>query len=192
MKNRNNLGMLPSVHYVDTQSNMPFICYGVATTLADNSTSSQVMDCSHCGFKMKKHEMRQHMAYHILKHFGIKNYQCGFCGSADSAQCVPTIVKGSRGGKAAAELVKSSCKAWFNFYIGAAKSNYCTNYPMKCTACSNLDGATPTYLWKYSMEKHYEAIHPDVPCPRDSTVSEEEKNSVLSKWRLRMATLMNK
>ena len=81
-------------------------------------------------------KMRNHVAYHILKHDIDENeHLCGFCGLV-TVNCKIGLVNTSGYGINSTVGPKSNCKYFYKFSMKqkekAVKSNPCTNRPIEC------------------------------------------------------------
>ncbi|KAG1673443.1 hypothetical protein FOA52_002209 [Chlamydomonas sp. UWO 241] len=140
--------------------------------------SDQSIPCLVCRSVLGKKQqvkaslMREHIGHHIL--IGdIPTSACGFCGQV--GDCHSYLDRGSK----RSIVPVSSCAYFYKFSVKVTQQAHgkCSNLPMLCSACM-----TPTYVWKYHMERHWEAVHPDLTqagqMPKEYTLSELERSNI--------------
>ena len=145
---------------------------------AANSVSA-LRPCYVCQKGCSLEMMRGHIAFHIIQEEC--DNVCGFCGRGGGV-CESSLKQSSHKKGIAYYEVVSSCEykhAYKRVPDDVTKTHKCTNKVMKCPA-NNCDH----FAWKYNGVHHYENKHPALAIPAEFVISDKEKKTVLTTFKL--------
>lgn len=154
----------------------PYGPFAEADALSGSSHEFKCLVCEQRGKdkSISKTGMRAHIAAHILKGH-IDESSCGFCGMPT---CVPQLVQGAGGTRAAPRWqvsAKSCARYWvkvkYQSALNPAKPKSCSNVPVQCSEC-------PTVLWKYAVKAHWSEKHAGVALPAELLIGDAEKKAI--------------
>ena len=124
--------------------------------LADLFGTHLSMHCAVCNIKVKKVDLREHLARHIAWQEAQPN-GCGYCGQLpkpDGSRCAISLQKGS---SSSVWNPVSTCPMFYKYQN--RKDAKCTQRIMECPECTKQMNGVRHYIWKYEAQHHWQDRH---------------------------------
>ena len=147
-------------------------------------------------FKSKRRQrIVEHIGAHVLHDPSVDRLSepCGLC--LRPAPLCEIVLKKAKGqtGKLSIDTEASSCPNLVKFSIasamGCSDSSPCTNHPMICPHCDDLESTPVAVVWSYNFRSHLLRKHPRISLEDHSNIlvlTKLEKEGMRRVWERRI------